>query len=148
MIPLPIILIDDDAEDIDIFTQAFNELDLPNRLISFNEGTKALEFLKYSDQLFLFILCDINMPKMNGLDLRQRIYDDEVLRQKSIPFLFLSTANDRVFVDKAYDLAVQGYFKKPASSDQIKEMLKSIIIYWEYSHHPNSRAADRVKNKI
>ncbi len=85
------------------------------------------------------------MPKINGLDLRQKIYDDPVLRQRSIPFLFLSTANSRVFVDKAYDLSVQGYFQKPAHLADIKEMLKSIIIYWQYSYHPNSRTADRAE---
>ncbi len=79
------------------------------------------------------------MPKINGLDLRQKIYDDQMLRQKSIPFLFLSTAEDRVFVNKAYNLAVQGFFRKPVHVNEIKEMLTAIIIYWRYSQHPNSR---------
>lgn len=143
MKPLPIILIDDDDEDLELFTQAFNELDVSNEIATFNDGAKVLEYLRNSDNAFLFILCDINMPKINGLDLRQKIYEDEVLRQRSIPFLFLSTANDRVFVDKAYGLAVQGYFRKPAHLSEIKEMLMAIIVYWQYSYHPNSRMADR-----
>jgi CheY-like chemotaxis protein len=134
----PIILIDDDSEDLEIFTTAFSQLEIANEVVAFNDSFDALDFLRNSGRQPLFILCDINMPKVNGLDLRQKIYDDEVLRQRSIPFLFLSTANDRVFIDKAYNLAVQGYFKKPARLHEIKEMLMSIIIYWSYSYHPNS----------
>jgi CheY-like chemotaxis protein len=135
----PIILIDDDPDDLELFTEGFNSLNIGNEVIAFTNGFDAVEYLKQSGHQPLFILCDINMPKVNGLELRQVIYDDAVLRQKSIPFLFLSTADDRLFVDKAYDLAVQGYFKKPASIPEIKEMLLAIIIYWRYSHHPNSR---------
>ncbi|MGI8637538.1 MAG: response regulator [Segetibacter sp.] len=138
-IPNPIILIDDDSEDLELFTEAFQSLEIDNEVIPFSAAHDALEFLKNSGRQPLFILCDINMPKINGLDLRQKIYDDEILKQRSIPFLFLSTADNRVFVDKAYDLSVQGYFKKPARISEIKEMLLAIIIYWRYSHHPNSR---------
>lgn len=139
MLPNPIILIDDDSDDLELFNEAFNALEIENEVIPFDDAYKALNFLKHGERQPLFILCDINMPKLNGLELRQKIYDDEILRQKSIPFLFLSTANNRIFVDKAYDLSVQGYFKKPAHLNEIKEMLQAIIIYWQYSHHPNSR---------
>lgn len=145
MMHRPIILIDDDPDDLELFSLAFTELELPNEVIAFDNADKALSYLKASEQRFLFILCDINMPKINGLDLRQKIYDDVVLRQRSIPFLFLSTANDRVFVDRAYDLSVQGYFQKPPFMKDIKEMLMAIIIYWQYSYNPNSRTADRTK---
>lgn len=144
-IPNPIILIDDDDEDLELFTEAFKSLELENEVISFNAAQDALEFLRNSGRQPLFILCDINMPKLNGLELRQKIYDDEILKQRSIPFLFLSTADNRVFVDKAYDLSVQGYFKKPARFSEIKEMLLAIIIYWRYSHHPNSRTQTNKK---
>ena len=140
-------MIDDDQEDLDIFSYAFREIDMGNEIVTFCDGIKALEFLKKSEREFLFILCDINMPKLNGLELRQCIYDDVLLRQRSIPFLFLSTADNRIFVDKAYDLSVQGYFRKPAHLDEVKEMLRSIIVYWQYSHHPNSRKIEKNTRK-
>ena len=140
-------MIDDDQEDLDIFSYAFKEINTGNEIVTFCDGIKALEFLKVTEREFLFILCDINMPKLNGLELRQCIYDDVVLRQRSIPFLFLSTADNRIFVDKAYDLSVQGYFRKPAHLDEVKEMLRSIIVYWQYSHHPNSRKIEKNTRK-
>lgn len=140
-------MIDDDQEDLDIFSYAFREIDTGNEIVTFCDGIKALEFLKKSEREFLFILCDINMPKLNGLELRQSIYDDVILRQRSIPFLFLSTADNRIFVDKAYDLSVQGYFRKPAHLDEVKEMLRAIIVYWQYSHHPNSRKIEKNTRK-
>ncbi len=139
-------LIDDDQEDLDLFIEAFNALNLENEIVTFKDAETALQHLRSSSQQYLFILCDINMPKVNGLELRQAIYDDEVLRQRSIPFLFLSTANDRVFVDKAYNLSVQGFFRKPVLQDEMQDMLRSVIIYWQYSYHPNSRTAMSLKD--
>jgi CheY-like chemotaxis protein len=135
----PILLIDDDQEDLEIFEEAFKSLDVDNEIVTFSNAELALEHLQTSSQQYLFILCDINMPRVNGLELRQAIYDDEILRQRSIPFLFFSTANDRIFVDKAYDLSVQGFFRKPFLQDELKDMLRAIITYWQYSYHPNSR---------
>ncbi|HEX8357780.1 MAG TPA: response regulator [Segetibacter sp.] len=134
----PILLIDDDLDDLEVFTDAFTSLEIENEVVAFSNAFDALEYLKQSGCQPLFILCDINMPKLNGLQFRQELYKDEVLRQQSIPFLFLSTANDPVFIDRAYDLSVQGYFKKPEQVKEIKEMFLAIINYWRYSHHPNS----------
>ncbi len=78
----------------------------------------------------------MNMPKMNGLELREEINKDEVLRLKAIPFLFFSTSGNRDHISQAYKTTIQGYFKKPVHFEEIQAMLKSIISYWSISLQP------------
>lgn len=134
----PILIIDDDIEDLELISEAFKELDSENELLCFNEADKVLDFLRDSNQQPLFILCDVRMNSMNGFELREKIFRDEKLRIKSIPFLFLSTDGNRTDITKAYNLSVQGYFRKPDSYVGIVEMLRSIINYWDCCQHPNS----------
>lgn len=133
----PIIIIDDDDEDLELITQAFEELKVENEIMIFNDGDEFLDFIKTTDQRTFFILCDINMSKISGLELKQRIYSDERLRLKCVPFIFMSTAGGSASIMRAYSFGVQGYFIKPNSFDEFKELLHNIMAYWNYSQHPN-----------
>ncbi|MEJ7739900.1 MAG: response regulator [Chitinophagaceae bacterium] len=134
----PIVIIDDDEEDLILLKDAANSLQIPNEVVAFEDTFKALAFLRQEDTQPFFILCDINMQPINGIDLREEMFKDERLRLKSIPFLFLSTGDSHQDIKKAYSLAVQGYFKKPESFEGIKKMLQCIINYWGDCRHPNS----------
>ncbi len=133
-----IILIDDDDDDLVLFKQAFTELKVENEIIIFNDGFKFLDFMSKTAEKPFFILCDINMNKINGIELKKRIHDDERLRLKCIPFLFFSTSKASRSIHEAYSLNVQGYFIKPSVFNEIKDMLDAMIKYWSYSQHPNS----------
>ena|SRR5687768_4263946 len=133
----PIIVIDDDDEDLEVLQEAFKELNIKNEIIVFTDGLKFLDFVKSAPNKTFFILCDINMAKIGGLELKRRIYNDEELRLKCVPFVFLSTGKGSESVMEAYSFGVQGYFVKPNSFDEIKEMLSYIINYWKHSQHPN-----------
>jgi len=131
-----IIIIDDDEDDLRIMNEVFETLALPNTVYYFSSSEKALEFLNNYDEKLFFILCDINMPKIDGLTLRKQINDTEKLRCKAIPFLFYSTSGDGHVVQQAYSLNIQGYFKKPALLSEYKEILLSIMDYWSKSELP------------
>jgi CheY-like chemotaxis protein len=133
----PIIIIDDDDEDLEIIQDAFRVLELENDIIVFNDGYVFLEYVKTTNVKTFFILCDINMSRIGGLELRQRIYDNEELRLKCVPFVFFSTGSASKAVLQAYSYGVQGYFVKPNSFEAIKEMLLHIVNYWQHSQHPN-----------
>ncbi|MCW3107773.1 MAG: response regulator [Segetibacter sp.] len=135
----PIIIIDDDNEDLELISEAFKELQVANELICFKVAEEALAFLKNSEQHPLFILCDVNMNSLSGFDLREILHKDESLKIKSIPFLFLSTSGQRKEIANAYSLSVQGYFRKPGTYNGIVSMLKCIIEYWGYCQHPNTK---------
>jgi response regulator RpfG family c-di-GMP phosphodiesterase len=75
---------------------------------------------------------------MNGIELRKQLNENEFLRRKSIPFLFVSTVANPRLVQTAYDQTVQGYFKKPEKYPALKEQIRLIIAYWTACIHPNS----------
>jgi CheY-like chemotaxis protein len=135
----PIVIIDDDADDVELFRQAFRELQVENEIIVFKDGLEFLDFINTLDKKsFFFILCDINMNNISGLELKQELYDNEKWRIECIPFLFFSTSETPLTINKAYSLNVQGYFVKPNSIDELKDMFDAMIKYWGYSEHPIS----------
>lgn len=133
----PIIVIEDDEDDHEILVEVFNQLQVKNTIKLFADGESALEYLRKTKEIPFIILCDINMPKINGLQLRSVIDLSPTLRKKAIPFIFLSTTADRRTVDLAYELTVQGFFEKASDFNHMKEQLKLIIDYWSACQHPN-----------
>jgi CheY-like chemotaxis protein len=134
----PIMYIDDDADDLETFKNALRDLEITYPVISFCNGKEALTYLQ-SEKINPFVIfCDVNMPVMNGFELRREISTNDKLVLECIPFLFYSTSAEKKDVDEAYKLTVQGYFKKPSDFDEIKEQLKRIIDYWLACKHPNN----------
>lgn len=133
----PILVIDDDKEDLELILQVFSELNIENEIIVFNDGQKFLEYMKATEKGTFFILCDINMAMLTGIELKKIIHDDERLRVRCVPFIFLSTSGASDSIMKAYSYGVQGYFIKPDNMRKWKDMLQSMITYWSESQHPN-----------
>ena len=136
--PNPIILIDDDIEDIETFQQGFKELGVENEIMVFTDGNKFYDYISTTNRKSFFIFCDINMHKINGFQLKHKIFDNEELRLKCIPFLMLSTSSASQNVLEAYSLNVQGYFIKPQTVQGIKDMFEIVIKYWAISQRPTS----------
>jgi CheY-like chemotaxis protein len=133
----PIIIVDDDQEDHLIISDAFKDVLTDQRLVFFDKAIDFLEFLRTTVEQPFIIFCDINMPGMNGIEMRNEIITDPYLREKSIPFVFYSTAANPQQVRLAYELTVQGFFQKPASYSELVHMLRLIIDYWKVCRHPN-----------
>jgi CheY-like chemotaxis protein len=133
----PIIIIEDDLEDQAIFQEIFEELNYPNELVFFNDGEMALAYLTDETIEPFIIFSDINMPKLNGMELRAKVHENEDLRIKSIPYLFFSTSAEQAHVVDAYSKSVQGFFIKPSDFNEIKSVLKVIVEYWQKCVSPN-----------
>ncbi|HSF53653.1 MAG TPA: response regulator [Algoriphagus sp.] len=133
----PIIIIEDDRGDQALLTLVFEELNFINEIIFFRDGEKALEYLKMTAIEPFIILSDINMPKLNGLELREKIHNNEDLRIKCIPYLFFSTSSEQQFVVDAYSKSVQGFFVKPYTYEELKQTVKIIVEYWQKCESPN-----------
>ncbi|HTM66393.1 MAG TPA: response regulator [Flavipsychrobacter sp.] len=126
----PIIVIEDDLDDQDILEEIFQKLGYKNKVIYFSDGNEALKFLDRSDVQPFLILSDINMPKINGFELRNRIFTNEQLQMKCIPYLFFTTGANKKSVTDAYGLSVQGFFIKPNSMQALENTIKKIVEYW------------------
>ena len=133
----PIIIIEDDVDDQDILAEIFKELNYGNKLIFFGDSVQALEYLTDSDIEPFLVLSDINMPKLNGMELREKIHNNEDLRMKSIPYLFFSTSAEQKHVIDAYSRSIQGFFVKPNNYDKLKTTIIKIVEYWQECVSPN-----------
>jgi len=135
----PIVIIEDDKDDQEIFTDILKEIGVENQLIFFERCSKAFTYLKITTDHPLIIISDVNLPEQNGLEFKQQIDEDAELRQKSIPFVFLSTSVDKAAVDIAYKkLTIQGFFQKKSGYEELKSVLRMILDYWKECRHPNS----------
>lgn len=133
----PIIIIEDDADDQDALTEIFKKLNYPNKILFFFDGQKALDFINDSDDSPFLILSDINMPKLNGFALREKLKTDAKLSIKCIPYLFFSTAANQKSVIEAYSLSVQGFFLKQNSMGELENTIFAIVEYWRRCAAPN-----------
>lgn len=134
----PIIIIEDDQDDQDVYRESIEAIGVQNEIRFFDSGRDALDYLLTTEEQPFIILSDINMPGMNGLELKKQIQDDPYLCTKGIPFVFISTNATNVSVRHAHALSVQGYFEKPHSINAIKEMLRTLFTYWELCKHINN----------
>lgn len=133
----PIIIIEDDTDDQEILKEVFTSLNYENKILFFDDGVAALDYLtETSDEPFI-IFSDINMPRLNGIELREKIHQNEELRLKSIPYLFFSTSAEQKHVVDAYSKSVQGFFVKPTTFSEIQSTIKTIIEYWLKCVSPN-----------
>ena len=133
----PIVIIEDDVDDQDILTNIFKELNYNNKLIFFGDSLLALEYLTITDTEPFIVLSDINMPKLNGMELREKIHNNEDLRMKSIPYIFFSTIAEQKHVIEAYSKSIQGFFVKPGNYDKLKKVIVKIVEYWQECESPN-----------
>lgn len=134
----PIIIIEDDHDDQQILRDVFQELGVKNKLLFFNESDAAYNHLMSIREKPFLILCDINLPKMNGIELKTKIDTTDFLRRKAVPFVFLTTSDDQATINDAYRVTnLQGYFKKGVSMQEIKRRVNSILAYWSEALHPH-----------
>lgn len=133
----PIIIIEDDEDDQHILTMILEELDYKNEVVFFADGLKALDYLTSTTIEPFIVFSDINMPVLNGMELRNKIHENEDLRIKSIPYLFFSTVAEQQSVIDAYSKSIQGFFIKPSNYEDIKSTIKTIVEYWQKCVSPN-----------
>ncbi|HEX6225573.1 MAG TPA: response regulator [Chryseolinea sp.] len=133
----PIIVIEDDSDDQDFLTEVFEKLNYRNKILFFSDGQQALEHINITEEPPFLILSDINMPKLNGFALREKLRMDSKLSNKCIPYLFFSTAANQQTVIDAYSQSVQGFFVKQNSMAGLEKTISAIMEYWRLCAAPN-----------
>lgn len=132
----PILIVDDDSDDIMLIKSAAEELNLDVPIEYFTTGQELIERLKDDTKPPFMIICDVNLPKETGFDIKKRLSDDPVLKYKSVPFIFWSTDASEKQIQQAYDLPAQGFFFKPGDFTALCDILQTIVGYWQKSQHP------------
>lgn len=132
----PIYIVDDDSDDEDLVREAFQELGIKNELKFFTTGEGVLHELR-NDVFPFLIISDINLPMMDGFQLREKILTESSLSDKTIPFIFWSTSASDAQVKRAYDLLAHGFFLKGRTFKELKERIREMVSYWSDSLAPH-----------
>jgi CheY-like chemotaxis protein len=132
-----IILIDDNSLEEELLRECITKGKWNAQVEYFADAEEALKYLEQTNETIFLIICDMNMPKMSGLDLKKIIDRDRKLRAKLIPFIFATTTATKPEIVEAYEYGVQGYFEKPIEVDKVCQMIDAIFNYWMLSLNPN-----------
>jgi CheY-like chemotaxis protein len=133
---IPILIADDDEEDLMLLQDAMEESRLINPLHFVVNGEEVMDFLlnrgRFSDKELYpkpgLILLDLNMPKKDGREVLKEIKKNPQL--KSIPIVILTTSKAEEDILRTYDLGVNSYITKPVSFNSMVEVVKSFSKYW------------------
>jgi CheY-like chemotaxis protein len=134
----PIVVIEDDLEDQAFIEQAFCDIQCDNIRVYFEDGLSAIDYLKTSDVLPFLIISDMNLPIMDGLELKRKLRGDTQTHMLSIPYVYFTTGITHNIVLGAYNALAQGYFVKPGNYRELVETIRVIVQYWTRCISPNS----------
>ena len=127
----PILLIEDNPMDLDLTLRAFNKRRFINAIEVARDGEEALAYVARWDAgepIPAVILLDINMPKVNGLEVLEQLKRHPVYRR--IPVVVLTSSREDRDLAAAYDLGVNSYIEKPVSFNKFMEVADQIELYW------------------
>jgi len=131
-----ILLVEDNPDDIFIIERAIREAKIINQLFITRDGQEGWDFLKhqgkYSDVASSpkpgLILLDINLPKLNGLELLKMIKEDPDL--KRIPTVMLTVSRRDEDILKGYNHGCNSFIQKPVEFEKFVETVRQIGLYW------------------
>ena len=129
----PILLAEDNPDDVLITKRAWNKGRIRNKLYVVNDGEEALEFLfkqgEYSNAPTPgLMLLDLKMPRVDGFEVLTKIKQDTKL--KVLPIIVLTTSNRDQDIQRAYSLGCNSYILKPVSYEKFIDAVNTIKTYW------------------
>jgi CheY-like chemotaxis protein len=137
-----ILIVEDNEQDLALAQRALRKANVTNRIHVARDGEEALEFLFCEGQFVgrkmedgpKVILLDLKLPKIDGLEVLQRIKSDP--RTKSIPVVVLTSSKEQNDVVETYNLGVNSYIVKPVNFEQFSETVQKLGMYWLLLNHP------------
>lgn len=131
----PILLVEDDPNDVELTLTALTENNLANKVVSVRDGEEALDYLyqrgKYGarpEANPIVILLDLKMPKVDGLEVLRQIKADE--KMKLIPVVILTSSSMDKDLVESYKLGANAYVVKPVDFYNFIEAVKKVGVFW------------------
>ncbi len=133
---IEIILVEDNMDDAALTKRAFKTHQIGNNLIHLKNGAEALDFILaggvYEGKTFSgnpkVILLDLKMPKINGIEVLEKIKANE--KTKSIPVVILTSSAEDPDIKKCYALGANSYIVKPVEFDNFAKTVVELGLYW------------------
>ena len=129
-----ILLVEDNPDDVQLTLRALKQNHILNKVEIASDGVAALEYLATAAILPTFILLDLKLPRLDGLEVLKRIRADE--RLKLLPVVVLTTSKEEQDVIKSYDLGANSYIRKPVEFEQFAEAVRQLGLYWLLLNEP------------
>ena len=136
MTPVNILLVEDNASDAEMTIRALRKNNLANSLLHVKDGAEALDFV-FAEGEFAsrdinnkpkVILLDLKMPKINGLEVLEKIKSDE--RTSDIPVVVLTSSKEDPDIKRCYQLGVNSYVVKPVEFEDFHKAVSDLGLYW------------------
>jgi DNA-binding response OmpR family regulator len=136
-----ILMVEDDPRDVELSLTALEQHNLVNEVIVVGDGEEALDYL-YRRGKFMarangnpaVMLLDLKLPKLDGLEVLQRIRADEALRM--IPVVVLTSSREERDMVASYRLGVNAYVVKPVDFHEFVNAVKELGIFWALVNEP------------
>lgn len=131
-----VLLVEDNPDDEELTRLAFDEGHLANELIVVRDGQEALDYLfstgRYAGrgiaELPQVVLLDLKLPKVDGLEVLQRLRSDE--RTRRLPVVILTSSKEEQDLIDSYSLGASSYIQKPVDYLQFVEAVRQLGLYW------------------
>lgn len=130
-----ILLVEDNPDDVELTLLALEKNNIANPVTVVRDGQEAIDYLFYKGKyegaehsLPNLVLLDLKLPKVDGIEVLNKIKADRKL--KLIPVVVLTSSKEDNDVLKSYDLGVNSYIRKPVDFDQFVDTVKQIGFYW------------------
>jgi two-component system response regulator len=131
-----ILLVEDNAGDEALTLRAFKKNNIVNDVMVVRDGVEAIDYLfatgthasRDKDQMPQLVLLDLKLPKVNGLQVLQRIRSDP--RTKRLPVVIFTSSNEEEDLINSYNLGANSYVRKPVEFEQFLEATKQLGLYW------------------
>ncbi len=137
-----ILLVEDNPNDLELTLHALKRYNLGNHVEVARDGAEALDFLFCTGAYTgrnprngpKLILLDLKLPKVDGLQVLQRIKDDENMRK--IPVVVMTSSREERDIVDSYRLGVNSYVTKPVDFSQFVEAVRQVGMYWVVLNQP------------
>jgi two-component system response regulator len=133
----PILLVDDNPDDVTFTLRAFKQNNIDNELVVADDGERALELLLPENAALALkpalVLLDLKLPKFDGLEVLRRIRGDP--RTASLPVVVLTTSSEQADVISSYRLGANSFVRKPVVFSEFLEAANMLGMYWLLINH-------------
>jgi two-component system, response regulator len=131
-----ILLVEDNPDDVELALIALKRNDVVNDIHIARDGEEALDFLfcrgQFSDRRFdhppKFVLLDLKLPKVDGLEVLREIKNDA--RTRCVPVVVMTSSKEQKDMIEGYQLGVNSYIQKPIDFTEFREVIKQLGYYW------------------
>jgi two-component system response regulator len=139
---MEILYVEDNPRDAELTIRALKKNNIINKIVHLKDGSEALDFIfatgNYSDRkienLPKLILLDIKMPKVNGIQVLEKIKSDEIT--KKIPVVMLTSSKEDPDIQACYALGANSYVVKPVQFDSFAKAVCELGMYWILVNQP------------